>query len=798
MRERWPSPSDVKLVAASGSDALIPPLIERVKEIEPGMPLYVFSEFPPEDDFWIPYHPARSLRENYQCCNAALRGKRVRYSAVLFEPRTPYWRMRLVGFLLNPLGFVAFNENLDHWMLRPRSIPAMARHGLWRLRNSLRLVVRERGWVRNLGQPRLWAKAAGIVVAIAKAMLPAAANGKPPAKHLNGVSVVVLLPISWELGSVLAREFGTLPTEILAASDRAYPRYSHFCILAGEELLREGILRTLHSAFSDVPDLFSATIAPLRFSASRHPVDGEVGSYVIGGHTGHTMYSSEKLESLGGFPQIDRPVDLGYRAWRRGWSSVLAAPGFRRHVECPAVQSEHLRLLARLVASPRIFLGMWNEALAAADSAVCKAAWHAPVWVERPPPGNEPEERFLALCGGDVAVFPGRFRRGRPLVLVASPYLPYPLAHGGAVRIYHLMRQAAESYDQVLIAFVDQFIPPPPELLEIASEIVHVRRVGSHLRRSTQRPDVVEEFDSPAFRAALRQTVRKWNPAIVQLEFTQMAQYARDAAPSRTVLVEHDITYAFHQQLLEQSEDWETRRQMVRWKRFETEAWHEVDAVVTMSEADRRVISGAPAASIPNGVDLGRFQPSGREPDPARLLFVGPCSHLPNVLAIEFFLEEVWPLLANESPILHLIAGRGYRSHLRRLCGVVRPDLARPGVEIDEFVDDIRTAYERATLVIAPLQASAGTKIKILEAMAAGKAIVTTPSGIRGLNVTPGIDVLVGSAPGELAASIFEVLNDPSRRKQIEQQARATAERFYGWDRIAERQDRLYRSLIPS
>ena len=109
--------------------------------------------------------------------------------------------------------------------------------------------------------------------------------------------------------------------------------------------------------------------------------------------------------------------------------------------------------------------------------------------------------------------------------------------------MYNLMRRAAQEFDLILVAFTEQSTAPPPELLEFLSEIVLVHRAGSHALPFTGRPEVVEEFDSPAFRAALRQTVRKWNPAVAQLEFTQLAQYAADCHPARTVLVEHDITY---------------------------------------------------------------------------------------------------------------------------------------------------------------------------------------------------------------------------------------------------------------
>ena len=161
------------------------------------------------------------------------------------------------------------------------------------------------------------------------------------------------------------------------------------------------------------------------------------------------------------------------------------------------------------------------------------------------------------------------------------------------MRIYNLMRRAAADFDQVLVAFTEESLPVPRELREICAEIVTVRRAGSHALPSRGRPDTVEEFDTPAFHAALRQTIAKWKPGIVQLEFTQMAQYAPDCAPARTILVEHDITYDLYAQMLATgNDDWEIRRQHELWTSFETAAWRQVDRVVTMSEKDRALVAG--------------------------------------------------------------------------------------------------------------------------------------------------------------------------------------------------------------
>ena len=319
--------------------------------------------------------------------------------------------------------------------------------------------------------------------------------------------------------------------------------------------------------------------------------------------------------------------------------------------------------------------------------------------------------------------------------------------------------------------------------------MVLVRRAGSHALPLTGRPEVVEEFASLTFRAALQQTVRKWHPAIAQLEFTQLAQYAADCAPARTILVEHDMTFDLYQQLLGLDDRWELRREVDLWRNFETAAWRTVDRVVTMSEKDRRIVTSTPAVALPNGVDLDRFRPSAIAPEPRRILFIGSFAHRPNVMAVEFFLNEVWPLLARRrrstsspapgtsstrsTPTLHSLASNSMASS--PTC--VPPTSAPPWW-------------------LRPLVASAGTNIKVLEAMAMGKAIVSTPAGVNGLDLTPGEDFVLAHSAAEMAAAIEKLLNDPDARADIERAARVRVERDYSWDTIARSQSAMYRDLL--
>jgi len=893
----------VKVAFASGSEELNRKLIERFGEIAPELPLYVVSEFPPDRGHWIPYHVLRSFWENLARLRAHLRHCEVRYAAILLDPDMPMFRMRLMSLLLFPFRTLIYNEDLNHYMLRPRAAGAIMRHFLWRLREWFDYQFHPGGDVYTfywrLGHPGYFrrplaymlAVAVGKAAALVKALLPSKKDPDLGAELPDGITVVIpsrngrgllerLLPgvrkglggvpseiIVVDNGSIdgtvkwLAEAFPEIRVEscreglgFSAAVNRGIrlARFSKICLLNNDMEVQDGFFSSLRAAFDAVPELFCATaqilfppgarreetgkaVMPPREPFSRstefpirceEPLEGENHSYVLYGSGGCSLYDTRKLRCLGGLGEMYRPayvedLDIGYRAWLRGWPTVYVAGAkvihYHRATTSRYYTAEeldlvldvnYLRFLMRSVVDPAVFSRLWRSAIwrlnllgaghyrsPVAEAALLFAvkAWR---WIERPPRNPWRESLILGLGSGDVAVFPGRRSETSRKVLVVSPYLPYPLSHGGAVRMYNLMRRAARDFGQILISFVEELRSPPAELLEICDEIVLVRRQGTHLRPSTSRPDVVEEFDVAAFHAAVQQTVRKWSPDIAQLEFTQMAQYAPDCHPAKTVLVEHDITVDLYRQLLAQGEDWDLKRQLQRWERFERTAWTQVDCVVTMSEKDRAAVASGRAEVLPNGVDLEHFRPSGAPPEPRRILFIGAFQHLPNLLAVRFFLEEVWPRLCGYSPVFHIIAGARRRYFLERYRDRAGVDLNQPGIEVEDFVADVRPAYERAEVVVAPLLASAGTNIKIMEAMAMGKAIVATPAGVNGLTLDPGRECLVVTTGAEMAGAIEHLFEHPERRQALERQARRAAEERYDWDRIAKRQKELYESLV--
>jgi rhodanese-related sulfurtransferase len=270
------------------------------------------------------------------------------------------------------------------------------------------------------------------------------------------------------------------------------------------------------------------------------PLPGEDQTWVLYGSGGCSIYDAAKLRELGGLDEAYDPayvedLDIGYRAWQRGWPTVYVAGSLVEHRHRATtsryytreqldriLEINYLKFLARAVWSRKLFRRLWLHAIrrlrdrAAHDPAARAAlSWAASIALQGGPkqPAPESEDAFLALTGGDVAVFPGRGSSpaDRPNLLVARP----------------LVTQAARAGDagQVLVTFANHLETPPPEVLAVYAEVVLVRRRNG-----------ARQHANPAFRAALRQTMRKWRIEKVRLESRPMEAYVPDCAPAEFIL----------------------------------------------------------------------------------------------------------------------------------------------------------------------------------------------------------------------------------------------------------------------
>lgn len=225
------------------------------------------------------------------------------------------------------------------------------------------------------------------------------------------------------------------------------------------------------------------------------------------------------------------------------------------------------------------------------------------------------------------------------------------------------------------------------------------------------------------------------------------------------------------------------RQEAQKVRRFEQRAAAVFDHCIMVSEEDRRTMAAEYGAhntsTIPTGVDLDYFRPLGEESADPTLAFVGSMDWLPNQDAVEFFVAQILPRIRRELPAPFIVVGRNPPAAIRSMTG--------NGVQVTGTVDDVRPYVGSAQVCVVPIRIGGGTRIKIFEAMAMGKAIVSTTIGAEGLPVTHGKDILLADDPADFATAVVRLLRDTGLRNRLGDAGRRLVSGHYTWDAAAQR-----------
>jgi len=385
--------------------------------------------------------------------------------------------------------------------------------------------------------------------------------------------------------------------------------------------------------------------------------------------------------------------------------------------------------------------------------------------------------------------------RGLPRILVLSPYLPYPLSHGGAVRMFSLCRALSARFDFVLACFREDDNPDYDRLHEIFRDVYVVGIDEMHHNASW--PTQVSGYESASMRALLPEICSELRIDLLQVEYTQMAAYRETVPHLPAILVEHDVTFSLYRQLAEREKTAAAEREYKSWLRFESDRLLAFDTIWTMSELDReQVISagGAPDRTVvvPNGVDLERFSSAGETWTAGEILYVGSFRHRPSYLGFEELCWSIMPLVWRTRPEarLRVVAGP---NHERYWTGSMEIDSR---ITVQGFVQDVALLYRKCALAVVPLPVSAGTNIKLMEALASERAVVTTPVGCAGLSLCDGVDATIRELGPGFAEAICELLENPMKRQVLATQGRRVAEQRFCWNSIADRAAISYEALL--
>ncbi|KXG78347.1 GDP-mannose-dependent alpha-(1-6)-phosphatidylinositol monomannoside mannosyltransferase [Fervidicola ferrireducens] len=385
------------------------------------------------------------------------------------------------------------------------------------------------------------------------------------------------------------------------------------------------------------------------------------------------------------------------------------------------------------------------------------------------------------------------------IFLTAEP--PWPLDQGDKVRNFHLLKAIATKHEVTFVCFC-----PPEEKYgkwrELLSSLCHAvytvplsrGQMLINVLRLPHLPVTMAARTSARMVQLLRHLTSCEDYDISFACQLKMAGYLRYCTTRRRVADLTDMVSLFRRRMLRFAPSWLGKAfdaveayRLAYWEKWVARL---ADLVLLVSPVDAaelaRMTSRTRVAILPNGVDLDYFQPL---PDPGKptLIFWGHLRYPPNADGIIWFCRKVFPLIREAVPeATLLVVGKEPPPEVASLAHI-------HGVELLGYVPDLRTYLAQASVVVVPLRFGSGIRNKILEALASGRALVSTSLGCEGLEVTPGVHLEVADEPAEFAAKVIDLLCNPSRRAAFSANGRKLVEEKYSWEAVGEKLFELFR-----
>ena len=397
-------------------------------------------------------------------------------------------------------------------------------------------------------------------------------------------------------------------------------------------------------------------------------------------------------------------------------------------------------------------------------------------------------------------------------VLMISMTFPYPLKSGGKVRVFNLIRELSQNHEIYLVSLIHK-----DELCHVSKMYDYCRQIEvvpiehntiSKLVRAikimasvfTNIPAEIAAKDSIKFKKRIRNIISANKFDAIQVEWIQMAHYVPFDQITRIpkILTEHDVAYVPIQRRAEHERGllkYILSRECRKMKQYEEKFCKRFEAIIAMSDTDKQRLldldDSFNVSVIPNGVSTDDIKPNLTPRAGVDLLFIGWMKHYPNRDAMYFFLNQIYPVLIQKRPDVKIyIVGQHVPAELLRKAEGLK------NVIFTGYVEDISEYLNKCTVYICPLRIGGGTRLKILEAMAAGIPIVSTSIGAEGLDLTHGEHLLIADNPNDFAHSICSLLENQTLRQHMAQSARTFVEKKYAWKGIAKRQMELYETLV--
>ncbi len=392
-------------------------------------------------------------------------------------------------------------------------------------------------------------------------------------------------------------------------------------------------------------------------------------------------------------------------------------------------------------------------------------------------------------------------------ILMLTPYLPYPLLSGGQIRSYNLLKNLKDNHEITLFSLIkdESERKYKSELEKFCKKVVLLNRTKNPwdirnilLAGFTLYPFLVTRNMPLRATRLIADELSRYDYDLIHAEtFYMMPNIPRTKIP--VLLVEQTIEYLGFLSYARKSKLWPIKPllylDIAKIKIWEKHFWKKANRLVTMSAEDKQFIHTETGDNlaidvVANGVDMEFFKKTKIErPLDPTVLFVGTFKWLPNADAVEFLVEEIWPLILSKVPSakLHIV---GFSPSKK-----IQDYGNCSSIQVSGGVEDIRDAYGKAHVLLAPVRSGKGTRYKVLEAMATGLPIVGTRLSVEGLPVRFGKDVLVSDTAQGLAEQTVRLLLDNNLQTKLAKNGKELVSKHFEWSIISKELDRIYKEL---
>ena len=392
-------------------------------------------------------------------------------------------------------------------------------------------------------------------------------------------------------------------------------------------------------------------------------------------------------------------------------------------------------------------------------------------------------------------------------ILMLTPYLPYPLLSGGQIRTYNLLKKLADKHEITLLALIKEESEREyiPELEKYCAKVKVFKRSQKPFTLKniyktfiSTYPFLVIRNHVPEVIGAVREELANHNYDLIHAEtFYMMPHLPETNVP--VILVEQTIEYLGYESYAEKAPFLIRPLLQIdinKIKKWEKHFWRSAKKLIVMSQADKEYIvkeigDKDKIEVVANGVDSQWFSKKRKKlPLKPTVLSVGTFNWLPNIEAVKFLVNRVWPLLKKEVKDVQLwIVGNAPTTEILNF---QKQDL---GIKVTGNIPDIRDAFKNAHVVAAPVFSGKGTRYKILEAMAAGTPVVATSIAVEGLGVEDGKHVILADSAVEMSDKIARLLKQPKERDQLSRRAKKFVTSQYDWKYISSKLDQVYQEF---